>query len=457
MSGGGGGGANANPWAWLGLLKWSLSYTDGTRDSSDSMQPMSAEDRAFLEKVMSEGIIDENKRMKYILEQAALAMEYYQTVASVMSPLDKEQAVTCPPPTLTTEGNCPVPEEDLLDLLQELQDIVEQIDYARAFCSMKGLPFLLGCIANVDTVIPESIRFQCLGIVATLCQNNPPVQQQLLELGSFKVFSDVYFQCLDQVATNTTATVSSSSNSKYTKKFPAKVMQVISANVRNHALCESVFTQLEQAPELILSGLNGDSAFASSLQSRTLFFLRALVTSDHAHVTTTNTDQDDETKESANIQRMYLERFQPAVATVLDQYLLVLNPNDKNKTKNCDTPTTTAAAAALPVNPELTELALGMVDQLLVQTQRYLPNHVDDDPTGMLRVIVQRSNALMKVGKHERIPVLEQLTGDEREFAQVELDHWTSIVAVLSQLVIEPQKKKKNNNNNKKTKDLSSQ
>ena len=54
-----------NPWAWLGLLKWSLSYADGTTPS-DNVE-ISAEDKAFLEAVMAEGVVDENDRMKTIL------------------------------------------------------------------------------------------------------------------------------------------------------------------------------------------------------------------------------------------------------------------------------------------------------------------------------------------------------------------------------------------------------
>lgn len=163
----------ADPWAWLGLLKWSLSYSDGTRDSSD-ISPMSKEDKEFLEKVMSEGIIDEGKRMKFILEEATKAMEYYRSKAMAKDPSD----VSDPP----------ISDEDLEGLLQELRDIVEQIDYARAFCSLQGLPFLIGCIDESQT-IPENIRMICGGIISTMCQNNPPVQKQLLELGAIKSLS----------------------------------------------------------------------------------------------------------------------------------------------------------------------------------------------------------------------------------------------------------------------------
>ena len=160
-----------DPWAWLGLLKWSLSYSDGTRSTSD-ISPMSKEDRKFLEKVMAEGIIDENERMKFILQVSTKAMEHYRLKAIGTYP----------------DSDPPISDDDLEDLLQELRDIVEQIDYARAFCSLQGLPFLIGCMDEAKN-IPENIRNQCGGIISTLAQNNPDVQKQLLEMGAIKSLS----------------------------------------------------------------------------------------------------------------------------------------------------------------------------------------------------------------------------------------------------------------------------
>lgn len=160
--------ADNNNGAWLGLLKWSLAYSDGTRPSSESLAPMSEEDRKFLESVMQDGIIDEGKRMKAILAELTLALD----------PLLKKKFSN------KKEKNTAVDEfhrkeEDLLELLFELQDIVEQIDYARAFMSMGGIPFLLGC-ASERSVVSSSLRQGCLGILATMAQNNPPVQETLL-------------------------------------------------------------------------------------------------------------------------------------------------------------------------------------------------------------------------------------------------------------------------------------
>ena len=127
-----GGGNSKNPFAWLGLLKWSLSYADGTRDETPA--PMSAEDKAFLEKVMAEGIINEGDRMQEILKNVTDVMTEWKT-----KPWTQEQA------------------DETESWLQELRDIVEQIDYARAFSSMKGSVFLLGCIQERDHV-PRSTR-----------------------------------------------------------------------------------------------------------------------------------------------------------------------------------------------------------------------------------------------------------------------------------------------------------
>ena len=71
---------------------------------------MSKEDREFLEKVMAEGIIDENERMKFILQEATKALEYYKAKFQGDSDV----------------GDPPISDDDLEDLLQELRDIVEQ-------------------------------------------------------------------------------------------------------------------------------------------------------------------------------------------------------------------------------------------------------------------------------------------------------------------------------------------
>lgn len=60
--GGGSGDGSSGP-NWLGLLKWSLKYQDGTQDSSEHAA-LSDEKRQFLEKAMQEAFVDVVKKMK---------------------------------------------------------------------------------------------------------------------------------------------------------------------------------------------------------------------------------------------------------------------------------------------------------------------------------------------------------------------------------------------------------
>jgi hsp70-interacting protein len=313
-------------WAWLGLLKWSLSYSDGTSDTPAT--PMDPEKRAFLEAVMKDGILDENERMKVILSRMTKAIEIFQ------------------------DGGTGVDLEELDDLLLELRDIVEQIDYARAFCSLQGLPFLLGCIQERQAV-PESIRLACLGIIATMCQNNPPVQLQLLELGSIKILSDLFF--LDP-----------------SDKNKARILQAMSANVRNHELAEEVFSRLEQAPQIFEQGLQGQLL----LQKRTLFFLRALTTSD--------------TADQARVRR-----FSPSLARAADHFL----PDE--------------------VDVELRERTLELLNVILEQKK------------SVNFLLGERKNCIVALGVR-RVSALRKLEGEDKEFAVNEVEQWEKLLVHLA-------------------------
>ena len=327
-----------DPWKWLGLLKWSLEYVDGTSDSSD-ISPMSEEDKKFLETVMREGIVDEGKRMKSILDDLAKAMEYYQSKSLGTS----------------KQENPPISEAALEDLLQELRDIVEQIDYARAFCSLKGIEFLIGCVTQ-GTAVPESIQTMCMGILATLCQNNPPVQKELLEMGAIKTLSDVFF--LDTTSQN----------------LKARTMQAISSMVRNHQLAETVFCNLDQAESLIMAGLDPVTA-SQNLKTRTIFFLRALITSD-----TATSDR--------------IRGFASAIGCIADNFVETSNP------------------------PEIREISLALLVQILEQKRE-------------TSIVLERKDSLAALGV-ERVSTIRGLTGEEREFAQLELDHWELLMVLLA-------------------------
>ena len=389
MSAGGKGGGD--PWAWLGLLKWTLAHSDGTKPS-DPAKMMSDEDRAFLEMVMKEGIIDENERMKIILEEFSKAMEYYKSQADKLTKIDEVENDDDDVAEKEEEekekdaesSSQPIPNDEALEeLLQELRDIVEQVDYARAFVSLKGCSFLLGAISAMSSassslssssssapapapIIPEPIRNICLGILSTLAQNNPPVQKELLEIGALKTLSDMFL--LDSATTSLST--------------KTKIMQSVSAIVRNCDLTEAVFEQLPQAPVLMVQGLSSDPEVSNvSLRTKTLFFLRAYLTSDNA------------TPERA-------KTFSYAIALVADPQYLNDNGEDDG--------------AAIT----LRESSIALLQQLLERRMA-------------VTLLLQRKNILASLGV-ERIKNMRALTGDDADRTKEELHLWETFLVLLA-------------------------
>lgn len=362
MSSAGNSSGGGEQWAWLGLLKWTLAHQDGTVPSSESPTMMSDEDKAFLEKVMAEGVIDEGERMKFILQDFSKAMEYYKYASEE----EKEEQPPAPPN-----------EDDLEDLLQELRDIVEQVDWARGFVNLKGCSYLLGAISASSSsssvpVVPNGIRNMCLGILSTLAQNNPPVQKELLELGAIKTLSDIFL--LDASVTPLST--------------KTRIMQALSAIVRCYDLTEAVFEQLPQAPVMMVQGLSSDPGVANaSMRTKTLFFLRAFLTSDNSSPTRTNT-------------------FKHAIAMIADTDSQYLN-NEANGDEVPD-------FAAI----QLRESAIALLQQLL---ERRLA----------VALLLQRKQHLASLGV-KRIQQLRAAKGEEAEFTLVELQNWETFLIQLA-------------------------
>ena len=350
-------GGSEPAWAWLGLLKWSLAYSDGTRPSDETMTPMTDEDKAFLEAVMKDGIIDENERMKTILKKVTESLEAMKQKAE-----GKDVKV-------------PLSEKEIDELLLELRDIVEQIDYARAFAAMKGLPFLLGC-ANERDAVPRPVRIACLGILATMCQNNPPVQIELLNLGSIRILTEVYFAEYPEEPP-------SEPPEEANGHLRSKVVQAMSANVRNNELAEDVFCQIDGARRVLASALglfSGQETLPPppvSLRKRALFFLRALIASD-----------------TATMARVRM--FDNCISYVCDNFV----------------------SGAQDADPELREMSLGLIEQML--TQKCSVNAVLD-----------RKDALGATGVR-RVTEIRELQGEELECFNIELELWESILVLLA-------------------------
>jgi len=359
--------------AWLGLLKWSLSYVDGTVPSEESPQfkEMSAEDKAFLEDVMKNGIIDEGERLKTILSEMVAYLE------SLLNQNPKSSSTESTPPTATpTTTASEKSVEDVIVLLEELQDIVEQIDFAKSFAAMGGIQFLVGCASKGD-IVPQPIRSSCLAILATLCQNNPAVQYMMLDQGNIPKLIQLYF---DQI------TSEADSNNDTLRM---RTMQAMSSTIRNHDMAEKIFCMNSEGIKMIESGLglysdedvvgeaNTHPTSPLSLRRRTLFFVQALVTSD-----------------SADADRIKL--FKACVQYIVQKYV---DPEMES-------------------NAELREMALSMLHRLLDQKK-------------CINAILDFKQNLVGLGVN-RVSVLRSLEGEEREYAAEELYLWELMIVELA-------------------------
>lgn len=157
---------SGDPNKWLGLLRWSMKYQDGTQPTNEA-KVMTEENKKFLEQVMKECVIDEVERMTQILRI-----------------LDGEN----PQDVFETEDDDrePVSDADLEEykdiLLDELLTRADQVDNAQTFVKLKGLPVLLKLF---ETERAET-RALAAEVFATVVQNNPPCQKAALELNSMK-------------------------------------------------------------------------------------------------------------------------------------------------------------------------------------------------------------------------------------------------------------------------------
>ncbi|XP_021900108.1 hsp70 nucleotide exchange factor fes1-like [Carica papaya] len=132
---------------WEGLLKWSLSHSDGTRPPCN----LSDEDRKWFLEAMQAQSVDVIKRMKEI----TLVMQTPENV-------------------LEAQGVTP---EDIEGMLDELQEHVESIDMANDLNSIGGLVPLLAYLKNSHA----NIRAKAAEVVTTIVQNNPQSQQLVME------------------------------------------------------------------------------------------------------------------------------------------------------------------------------------------------------------------------------------------------------------------------------------
>jgi len=219
---------------------------------------MSAENRAFLERVMTDGVIDPGKRMRELLSQLTQSLKVLMTSnqEEIGHPENSSSATI-----LDADG--------MVDALDELRDTVEQIDYARDFVKMNGLLFLFGC-ASERGGVPVNVRKECLKVLSTLSQNNPPVQQAMLDMDALSKLCGLY---MDEAPTDENG------------NFRTVAVQAMSCMIRSYQVAEDAFCCSDTCRAVVNDALGVGQSVTQvpiNLRTKMLFLLRALLTSDYS-------------------------------------------------------------------------------------------------------------------------------------------------------------------------------
>eukprot|EP01039_Chlorochromonas_danica_P009019 gene9019-9954_t len=215
---------------WLGLLRWSLAYQDGTQTSQ--FNQLSEQDREWLGSVLKEVVKDEAERMNEI----------------ILSLQEKHQS-----------GAFQSQQTEAFSLLEELQDIIEQVDMAEIFAKFHGSRLLLLLLED-KIAVPLTVRKQAAVVLATLTQNNLVVQDSLAKQDVLERLMAVFLEAQDV-------------------SLCLKVHYAVSCLVRGHALLEEKFFQ-----SFFLSYLSHIASLPDhlSLFHKAFFLSSSLISSDTA-------------------------------------------------------------------------------------------------------------------------------------------------------------------------------
>lgn len=231
---------------WLGLMKWSMKYSDGTTPSE--FTEISEEKKKFLEKVMQEGVVDETERVRDILR--ILDGEDPRVVFAKKSD-DEDAEAAAEQEEKATEEELDEYKEALLD---ELLTRIDQIDNAMNFVKMNGLATMIALMKENDRAATRALAAEVSSVVV---QNNPFCQDAAVKIGLLEVLCELARNDKD-----TTCKV--------------KALLAISCLVRHHEAAEERFlSETCNGLEVLESFLAHETDLR--LQRKSLFFLRYLV------------------------------------------------------------------------------------------------------------------------------------------------------------------------------------
>jgi len=229
-------GKGNNPASWLGLLKWSLTHTDGTQPSEVS--EMSIEKREWLQRVMEELTYDEVERIKGVVESL-------KAVVDSSEPVNEDKL------------------GEMEGMLEDLVDTVENIDNAKSFALVGGFPPLVKAMADKEQI---GLASKAIEVLSALVQNHPYCQDEAMK------FDVIPLLCswIEQGVGPDTPTVLT--------KIAVKALSAVSSLVRGYKPGETYFKKKCGGIALLLRCIS--ATLNPRMQRKALFMLRAVYLKD---------------------------------------------------------------------------------------------------------------------------------------------------------------------------------
>jgi len=179
---------------WLGILKWSLAQSDGTRDASE-FKEMAPEDKRWLQEALQSLTVDEAARMRelaaVLLPPAAPAAAGAGADLGAMDGEASEAAEAAAAAAAAAAASAASAEPAdaaasvaaKLAALDELSDLVESIDNAKDLFIVGGVAPLLHCVRRAPGADADALRRRAAEVLAVVLANNPRAQAWAREGG----------------------------------------------------------------------------------------------------------------------------------------------------------------------------------------------------------------------------------------------------------------------------------
>ena len=230
---------------YLGLLKWSLNFNDGT---VDNVQPMDEERKKWLQKAIEENVTDPADQMKALIQVLKLERKSEK--------LEENQKL------IVEEWNDMKENEfvkNKCEVLRALEEWVESIDWAMDLHNMGGFQVVIDLFKNDPS---SEIRAHALEVFATTVQNNPKCQDIAFELNVLPVLMKNF------------------ERSNLSEKEQLKTILAISCFVRGHSKASISFIKDFKGVNLLVKIIHSKNAiYPTKSRIKALFLIDFFLTS----------------------------------------------------------------------------------------------------------------------------------------------------------------------------------